>query len=49
MTLVEGCKHALEISIPVAEVEQETERAVAAIQAKVKLPGFRPAKPRRRS
>ena len=44
MALVEGCKHALEISIPVAEVEQETERAVAAIQGKVKLPGFRPGK-----
>jgi trigger factor len=44
MALVEGCKHALEISIPVGEVEQETERAVAAIQAKVKLPGFRPGK-----
>src|ERR1700690_1826816 len=44
MALVEGCKHALEISIPVGDVEQETERAVAAIQAKVKLPGFRPGK-----
>jgi len=44
MALVEGCKHALEISIPVGEVEQETERAVAAIQAKVRLPGFRPGK-----
>lgn len=44
MALVEGCKHALEISIPVAEVEQEMERAVTAIQAKVKLPGFRPGK-----
>ena len=44
MALVEGCKHSLEISIPVAEVEQETERAVASIQSKVKLPGFRPGK-----
>ncbi len=44
MAFVEGCKHALEISIPVAEVEQETERAVAVIQGKVKLPGFRPGK-----
>ncbi len=44
MALVEGCKHALEISVPAAEVEQETERAVAAIQGKVKLPGFRPGK-----
>ncbi|HEV2200441.1 MAG TPA: trigger factor [Bryobacteraceae bacterium] len=44
MALVEGCKHALDISVPAGEVEQETARAVAAIQAKVKLPGFRPGK-----
>jgi trigger factor len=44
MALVEGCKHSLDITVPVTEVEQETERAVAAIQAKVKLPGFRPGK-----
>jgi trigger factor len=44
MALVEGCKHSLDITVPVAEVEQETERAVAAIQAKVRLPGFRPGK-----
>ena len=44
MALVEGCKHSLEITVPVAEVEQETERAVAALQAKVRLPGFRPGK-----
>ena len=44
MALVEGVKHSLEISVPLAEVEQETERAVAEIQKKVKLPGFRPGK-----
>ena len=44
MALVEGCKHSLEISVPVVEVEKETERAVAEIQRKVKLPGFRPGK-----
>ena len=44
MALVEGCKHSLEITVPVAEIEQETERAVAAIQVKVRLPGFRPGK-----
>lgn len=44
MPLVEGVKHSLEISVPVAEVEQETERVVAEIQKKVKLPGFRPGK-----
>ena len=44
MALVEGCKHSLEITVPVAEVDKETERAVAEIQKKVKLPGFRPGK-----
>ncbi len=44
MALIEGCKHSLEITIPAAEVEKETERAVAEIQAKARLPGFRPGK-----
>jgi trigger factor len=44
MALIEGCKHSLEITVPVTEVEQETERAAAAIQVKVRLPGFRPGK-----
>ena len=44
MALVEGCKHSLDITVPVAEVEKETERAVAEIQRKVRLPGFRPGK-----
>ncbi len=44
MALVEGCKHSLEITVPVAEVESETERVIAEIQKKVKLPGFRPGK-----
>jgi len=44
VALVEGCKHSLEITVPVAEVEQETQRVVAEIQKKVKLPGFRPGK-----
>jgi trigger factor len=44
VALIEGCKHSLEISIPAAEVEKETEVAVAGIQAKVRLPGFRPGK-----
>ena len=44
MALVEGCKHALEITVPVAEVEQETARAAALIQGKARLPGFRPGK-----
>jgi trigger factor len=44
LALIEGCKHSLEISIPVAEVESETNRAVADVQKRAKLPGFRPGK-----
>lgn len=44
MALLEGCKHALEISVPVTDVEHETERVVASIQKKARLPGFRPGK-----
>jgi len=44
VALVEGCKHALDITVPVAEVEQETARAAALIQGKARLPGFRPGK-----
>ncbi|HXK05367.1 MAG TPA: trigger factor [Verrucomicrobiae bacterium] len=44
MALVEGCKHALEISIPVGEVENETNRVVADVMKRAKLPGFRPGK-----
>jgi trigger factor len=44
LALVEGCKHSLEISVPVAEVTSETERVVLDIQKRAKLPGFRPGK-----
>ncbi len=44
MALVEDCKRSLEITVPTVEVEQETERVVAEIQKKVRLPGFRPGK-----
>jgi trigger factor len=44
MALIEGCKHSLEITVPVEEVQKEIERAAAEIQGKVKLPGFRPGK-----
>ena len=44
MALVEGCKHAVEISIPAEEVEQETGRVVAKVRDRAKLPGFRPGK-----
>ncbi len=44
MALVEGCQHALEISVPVQEVESETARVIADVQKKAKLQGFRPGK-----
>jgi trigger factor len=44
LALVEGCKHALEISVPVEEVEQETGRVVESLQKKARIPGFRPGK-----
>ncbi len=44
MALVEGCKHTLEITVPAEEVEAETGRAVAKVQQRAKLPGFRPGK-----
>jgi trigger factor len=44
LALVEGCRHSLEISIPVDEVESETNRAVAEVQKKARIHGFRPGK-----
>jgi trigger factor len=44
VALVEGSKHSLDITVPVADVDQETARVAANIQAKVRLPGFRPGK-----
>ena len=44
MALVEGCKHSLEISIPVEVVDSETSRVVDDIQKRAKLQGFRPGK-----
>jgi trigger factor len=44
LALVEGCKHSLEISIPVPDVEGETARVTADVQKRAKLPGFRPGK-----
>ena len=44
MALIEGCKHTVEITIPVSEVVSETERVIEKIREKAKLPGFRPGK-----
>jgi len=42
--LVEGCKHEIEITVPEDEIARETDRVVANIQQKARLPGFRPGK-----
>ncbi len=39
-----GCKQTLEITVPAAEVAEETERVVNALRQRVRLPGFRPGK-----
>jgi trigger factor len=44
LALVEGCKHEIEITVPAEEVDQETEKVIADLQKKVRLPGFRPGK-----
>ena len=44
MSLVEGCKHSLDLSVPIDEVASETDRVVSDIQKRARLPGFRPGK-----
>ena len=44
MALIEGCKHSLEVTVPLDEVEREEAAALAEVTAKVRLPGFRPGK-----
>lgn len=44
MALVEGCKHSLEITIPVEAVDEETMKVTGNYQKQAKLPGFRPGK-----
>jgi trigger factor len=44
LALIEGCRHSLEISIPVREVEAETARALGEAQKHAKLRGFRPGR-----
>jgi trigger factor len=44
MPLVEGCKHEIEITVPVEEVERETQHVITDVQKRAKLPGFRPGK-----
>ena len=44
MPLIEGCKHYLEITVPVADVAAETSRVIESIARKARMPGFRPGK-----
>ena len=44
MALVEGCKHSLEVTIPVAAVDEESAKAVEAFKKRARIPGFRPGK-----
>jgi trigger factor len=44
LALVEGCKHALELTVPAQEVDSETARITADVQKRARLQGFRPGK-----
>ena len=44
MALVEGCRHELEISIPGAAVQQETDKVAEQFRGKAHLKGFRAGK-----
>jgi trigger factor len=44
LALVEGCKHSLEITIPVDAVDAATTKVTGDYQKLAKLPGFRPGK-----
>ncbi|MGH9722040.1 MAG: trigger factor [Bryobacteraceae bacterium] len=44
MALIEGCKHSLEITVPLDEVVSETAKVVENVQKRARLPGFRPGK-----
>jgi trigger factor len=44
LALIEGCKHVLDVEIPVEDVQSETGRVVEELQKRVRLPGFRPGK-----
>ncbi|MCX6587333.1 MAG: trigger factor [Acidobacteria bacterium] len=44
MALLEGCKHEVELTVPLLTLADETDKAVEKIRAKVQIPGFRPGK-----
>ena len=41
---MESCKQEIEITVPVDEVQHETEHVVASVQKRAQIPGFRPGK-----
>jgi trigger factor len=44
MPLVEGCKHEIELVVPLDEIEKEIAAVVEDIRKKASMPGFRPGK-----
>jgi trigger factor len=44
LALVEGCKHAIEVSIPVDVIDAETAKVAVDFQKQLRMPGFRPGK-----
>lgn len=44
MALVEGCKHSVEVTVPVEAIEEETTKIAGSFQKRARIPGFRPGK-----
>ena len=44
MALIEGCRHSIEVSVPVEDVTAETEKVAGDFQKRARIPGFRPGK-----
>ncbi|MCU1259525.1 MAG: trigger factor, partial [Bryobacterales bacterium] len=44
MALVEGCKHFVEVTVPVEAIEEETTKIAGGFQKRARIPGFRPGK-----
>jgi trigger factor len=44
LALVEGCKHSVEVTVPIEAIDHETAKVVTNIQKRARIPGFRPGK-----
>jgi len=44
VAVLEGCRRSLEVSVPAPEVENEVGRAIADVQKRARMPGFRPGR-----